>query len=90
MAFVDIHYFYQVKKNNIMLLSTQCFIGITPNPQDSYITNDKKSDHHIKRGLQNEIEGFKKQPINCPCSESCTDPHNFTCFQPCPTFLDFL
>ena len=47
-----------------MLLSTQCFIGITPNPQDSYITNDKKSDHHIKRGLQNEIEGFKKKKKN--------------------------
>ena len=33
---------------------------------------------------------LKNQPINCPCSESCMDPHNFTCFQPCPTFLDFL
>ena len=38
---------------------------------------------------------LKKQPINCPCSESgtdphnstccSTDPHNSTCFQPCPT-----
>ena len=37
-------YFYQLKKN-MMLLSIQCFIGITPNPQDSYIKNGKKSNH---------------------------------------------
>ena len=72
-----------------MLLSTQCFIGITPNPQDSYITNDKKSDHHIKRGLQNEIEGFKKTTHKLSVLRKLHGPSQLYLFSALSNFLRF-